>query len=291
MKIAVIGLKGRWSSEQLVEELSTLGAEASLVEMSEVVFNLKEMKATYKGQDLMGFDAFIIKKLGAEYTPYLYDRLEVLDYLETQGKQFFPAPDKVRRLINRYSCTKELFMGGVTMPDTAVTESPLEAQKVLEDFKAAIVKPLFTSKSRGMIKLESSEDSQSKLEAFAKEFNTIYLQKVVKHPGYDLGVCFLGDKYLGTYARVGNKDGWNTTTKEGGHYEKKEPSKEVLDLADKARKIFELDFTCVDVVETQEGPKVFEVSAFGGFKGLKESAGLNLAHEYARYVIEKLRKA
>ena len=33
-----------------------------------------------------------------------------------------------------------------------------------------------------------------------------YLQKVVQHPGYDLGVCFMGEEYIGTYARVGNKD-------------------------------------------------------------------------------------
>jgi ribosomal protein S6--L-glutamate ligase len=289
MKIAVIGLKGRWSSEKLVEELTNLGSEASIIEMNDVLFNLKEMKAYYKDLDLNTFDAFIIKKLGAEYTPFLYDRLEVLDFLESQGKKFFPAPDKVRRLINRYSCTKELCMGEVPMPDTAVTESPVEAEKVLADFGTAIVKPLFTSKSRGMIKLDSGPQALRSLEQFHKEFNTIYLQKIVQHPGYDLGVCFLGDKYLGTYARVGNKDGWNTTTKEGGHYEKKEPSEEVLNIANKAREIFNLDFTCVDVVETQEGPKVFEVSAFGGFKGLKESAGLNLAHEYAQYVIDKLK--
>lgn len=290
MKIAVIGLLGKWSSEQLVEEIRALGHESKVIEMENVVFDLQSRKVTYMGEDLDSYDGFIIKKLGKEYSSYLYDRLEVLDFLEkVKKKKFFPTPDKVRRLINRYSCTKELCMGNIPLPPTTVTENVNDAVKKLESYGEAIVKPLFTSKSKGMIKLKDDETSILRLENFKREFNTIYLQKVVKHPGYDLGVCFLGEDYIGTYARVGNKDGWNTTTRHGGHYEKKEPSQEIIDLARKARNIFDLVFTCVDVVETPEGPKVFEVSAFGGFKGLKESAGMNLAKMYAEYVVNSLK--
>jgi ribosomal protein S6--L-glutamate ligase len=289
MKIGVIGLLGKWSSEQLVEEIQNQGHQAKIIEMENVVFDLQNKKISYMGEDLEDYDGFIIKKLGAEYSAFLYDRLEVLDYLEAvKKKKFFPNPDKVRRLINRYSCTKELCMGDIPLPETTVTENVEEAVKKLSEYGEAIVKPLFTSKSRGMIKIKSDETALVRLENFQKEFNTIYLQKVVKHPGYDLGVCFLGEQYIGTYARVGNKDGWNTTTRHGGHYEQKQPNQEIIDLAKKARDIFDLVFTCVDVVETDEGAKVFEVSAFGGFKGLKESAGMNLAKMYAEYVIKEL---
>ena len=289
MKIGVIGLKGKWSSEQLVEEIKNAGHESEIIEMDDVAFDLENKKVTYKEIDLMSFDAFIIKKLGKEYNYFLYDRLESLYFLEDHFQMpFFPSPKKVGRLINRYSCTKELVMGDIPMPKTAVTESIEQASKKLHEYGEAIVKPLFTSKSRGMIKINSDSEGKAALEKFQKEFNTIYIQRVVKHPGYDLGVCFMGKEYIGTYARVGNKDGWNTTTKEGGHYEEKKPSQEIIDMASKARDIFDLDFTCVDVVETSDGAMVFEVSAFGGFRGLKESVGLNLAQMYAKHVIKKL---
>ena len=48
------------------------------------------------------------------------------------------------------------------------------------------------------------------------------------------------------------------------------------------------DFTTVDVAETLDGPVVFEVSAFGGFRGAKEGIGLDAAARYTDYVLEQL---
>ena len=66
------------------------------------------------------------------------------------------------------------------------------------------------------------------------------------------------------------------------------PSDEVLKLAERAQAPFGLDFTCVDVIETEQGPQVFEVSAFGGFRGLHEAAGIDAAGLYVDYVLRKL---
>ena len=49
-----------------------------------------------------------------------------------------------------------------------------------------------------------------------------------------------------------------------------------------------MDFTTVDVAETAEGPIVFEVSAFGGFRGAQEGIGLNVAELYVDHVIGKI---
>jgi ribosomal protein S6--L-glutamate ligase len=44
----------------------------------------------------------------------------------------------------------------------------------------------------------------------------------------------------------------------------------------------------VDVAETADGPVVFEVSAFGGFRGLKEGCAIDAAQRFVDYVIERL---
>ena len=67
-----------------------------------------------------------------------------------------------------------------------------------------------------------------------------------------------------------------------------EPGQDIIDLAHKAQALFGLDFTCVDVVETTDGPQVYEVSAFGGFRGLLEANGLDAAALYADYVLRKI---
>jgi tetrahydromethanopterin:alpha-L-glutamate ligase len=51
-----------------------------------------------------------------------------------------------------------------------------------------------------------------------------------------------------------------------------------------------MDFTTVDVAETADGPIVFEVSAFGGFRGAREGIGIDVAELYADHVIRNLEK-
>ena len=42
------------------------------------------------------------------------------------------------------------------------------------------------------------------------------------------------------------------------------------------------------VAETSSGPLVFEVSAFGAFRGLHEATGINAAELLAGHVVESL---
>ena len=116
----------------------------------------------------------------------------------------------------------------------------------------------------------------------------MYIQKKLKLPGQDLGMVFLGGDYLGTYARVNQTGAWNTTINSGGKYQKYEPSQEIINLAYKAQAPFNMDFTTVDVAESEIGPIVFEVSAFGGFKGAKEGCGIDAATLYVDHILETI---
>jgi ribosomal protein S6--L-glutamate ligase len=49
-----------------------------------------------------------------------------------------------------------------------------------------------------------------------------------------------------------------------------------------------MDYTTVDMAETEQGPVVFEVSAFGGFRGASEGLGINMAKHYVDYVLSQL---
>jgi ribosomal protein S6--L-glutamate ligase len=86
-------------------------------------------------------------------------------------------------------------------------------------------------------------------------------------------------------------DEWgNTTIDSGGHYEAYEPEADVIEIARRAQSPFDLDFTSVDVAMTDSGPVVFEVSAFGGFRGLEEGLGIDAAELYADYVVRNVSK-
>ena len=63
----------------------------------------------------------------------------------------------------------------------------------------------------------------------------------------------------------------------------------MIALAQKAQALFGLDFTCVDVALTKAGPMVFEVSAFGGFRGIHTARGIDVADLYVAHVLKCIR--
>jgi ribosomal protein S6--L-glutamate ligase len=291
-KIGVVGVPGGWSSERLADALAERTGFRLLLDPEGLCLDLAEGRAVWRDQDLTSLDGLIVKKVGPSYSPRLLDRLEMLRWLNRRGLPVFSAPDRILAVLNRLSCTVGLRLAGIPMPPTVVSEDPRQALAALNRLGPCVLKPLYTSKARGMVVVEPGPHAAEEIARFQAEGNQlIYMQQRIQLPGRDLGVVFLGGRYLATYARAGAGNGaWNTTTRSGGKYQPHQPSAEVLELAQKAQAPFGLDFTCVDVAETDRGLMVFEVSAFGGFRGLMEADGIDAAALYADYVLERLNR-
>lgn len=291
MKIGVIGIKGAWSSEQLAKAVTEkTGRETKIFEMQDLRLDLPSGRALVEGEDLSTYDAVIIKKIGRQYSPDLLDRLEMLRLLEGRGVKFFSSPFSILRVLDRLTCTISLQLGDIPMPTTTITEDVDHALAAVEEYGEAVFKPLYSTKARGMFVLKPGPDARRIIEDYHREYNTMYIQKTIDLNGSDLGIVFLGGEYLTTYARCKTTDSWNTTTVNGGKYAPVDPPQEIIELAKKAQAIFNLDFTCVDVAITREGPFIFEVSAFGGFRGLLDARGIDAAANYVDYVAREVEK-
>jgi ribosomal protein S6--L-glutamate ligase len=290
-KIGVIGIAGKWSTEALADAVEARTGHRLVIEMGDVNLDLERQRLLFHEQDLCQLDALIVKKISASYDPNTLDRLELLRVAEQAGVRVFSGAVNILRLIDRLSCTVTLRNAGIPMPATRVTEDIKAAVAAVEDFGSAVFKPLYSTKARGMCVIDAGRD-RSEIEhevlAFQAENPMMYIQQKVELPGRDLGMVFLGGEYLGSYARVSQDDAWNTTIHSGGRYAAYTPPDAVIELAQRAQALFDLDFTTVDVAETNAGPIVFEVSAFGGFRGALEGIGIDAAGLYAEHVLRQL---
>ncbi len=291
IKIGVVGIPSKWSTETLADAVEAKTGFRLVIDMNEVSLDLESGRLHFREHDLCQLDALIIKKISASYSPNTLDRLELLRVAERAGVQVFSPAVNILRLIDRLSCTITLHNAGIPMPPTRVTEDIDAAKVAVRDFGSAVFKPLYSTKARGMCVIDTDMDADAidiNIRAFQKDNPMMYIQKKIDLPGRDFGMIFLAGQYLGTYARVNPGDSWNTTIHSGGRYEAHEPDQSVIDLAERAQAPFNMDFTTVDVAETADGPIVFEVSAFGGFRGAQEGIGLNVADLYVDHVINKI---
>ena len=291
LKIGVIGIPGKWSTETLADAVQANTGYRLVIDMSEVILDLTRMQLMYRGTNLCELDGLIVKKISAEYSPSTLDRLEMLRVAEQQGVRVFSRVESMLRLIDRLSCTITLKNAGIPMPNTCITEDVEQAINTVKQYGEAVFKPLFSTKARGMT-LINAKQAESEIRQQVSDFKQVnpvmYIQQKLNLSGQDLGLVFLAGNYLGTYARVSQSDAWNTTIHSGGRYAAFEPSSEIIEMATQAQSLFNMDFTTVDVAITDNGPIVFEVSAFGGFRGAKEGCEVDAAALYVEHVLETI---
>ncbi len=289
LQIAVVGLPGKWSTEVLADAIEARTGFRLVVDMQAVTLDLTQRRLNYQNTDLCQLDGIVVKKISAEYSPHTLDRLELLRVAEAAGVKVFSPAENILRLIDRLSCTVTLRNHDIPMPPTTLTECPAQALAAVEEYGEAVFKPLYSTKARGMELIKATDtNKETAIARFAAQNPMMYIQQKLNLSGRDLGMVFLGGEYLGSYARQASGDSWNTTIHSGGKYALAEPDPEIIQLAQRAQAPFNMDFTTVDVAETDTGPIVFEVSAFGGFRGAKEGIGIDAASHYTDYVIEKL---
>ena len=293
LNIGVIGIPGKWSTDTLADAVETRTGQRIVVDMGGVELDLAGGRLLHGEIDLCKLDGLIVKKISASYSPATLDRLEMLRVAEACGVRVFSPANSMLRLVDRLSCTVTLRNAGIPMPETRVTEAIDLAIGAVADFGSAVFKPLYSTKAQGMCVIDHTQDEaevRNRVKAFQAENPVMYIQRRIDLPGRDLGMVFLAGDYLGCYARVPQGDTWNTTINSGGRYAAHQPTTQEIELAHKAQALFGMDFTTVDVAETQDGPIVFEVSAFGGFRGAREGIGIDVAELYVDYVIRNLEK-
>ena len=289
-KIGVIGTPGKWSTEALADAIEARTGFRQVIDMARVTLDLEAGTLLCDGVDLCALDGLVIKKVAETYSAHALDRLEMLRVAEAKGVKIFSPATAILRLMDRLACTVTLNAAGAPMPATTITEDETAARAALARYGAAVFKPLFSTKARGMVLLEAdAPDAEAEIAAFKAENPVMYIQKKADLSGHDLGMVFLGGEYICTYARVSQTGSWNTTIHSGGKYAPYEPDAELIELGRRAQAPFGLTFTTVDIALTPDGPIVFEVSAFGGYCGAQEGCGIDAAALVADHVLEQVR--
>jgi ribosomal protein S6--L-glutamate ligase len=291
LNIGVVGIAGKWSTDRLADSVESRTGRRLVVDMGRVELDLAGGRLLHGDVDLCRLDALIVKKISASYSPATLDRLEMLRVAEAAGVRVFSPAGNMLRLVDRLSCTVTLRNAGIAMPETRITEDIDLALVAVADFGSAVFKPLYSTKARGMCVIDASdgeEEVRSRITAFHAANPVMYIQRRIDLPGRDLGMVFLAGDYLGCYARVPRGDAWNTTIDSGGRYASHQATPQEIELAHRAQALFGMDFTTVDVAQTRDGPIVFEVSAFGGFRGAREGIGIDVAELYVDHVVNEL---
>jgi ribosomal protein S6--L-glutamate ligase len=292
VKIGVAGVPGAWSSEALASSLRDTGADAFVFSLGDVVHDIGRGAVSLGGVDLTQMDAIVVKKLGSQSNAWSRLRLHALRALESRGVRIFSPADVIDRAMDRYRMTMILAEAGLPVPSTVAAENGGALRAAIGAVGDSVVKPVYTSKGRGMVRVDGGrgDDVDALVAPSANGDQQPYLvQRFVEAPGRDIGATVVGGRFLGAFYRIARDGEWMTTTAVGGSYAPCALSDLGIDYAERAAAAFGLDYTVVDLVEQGGDFLLYEVSAFGGFRGLKEASDVEAAAAYAAHIVRSLK--
>ncbi len=228
------------------------------------------------------FDALIVRTMPAGSLEQIIFRM---DTLHASAIPVFNPPRALETCVDKFLTTSRLGEAGLPVPRTICTQTAPDAMLAYADLGGdVVVKPIFGSEGRGMVRLTDPEVAWRTFHAIEQTGGVLYLQEFIHHPGWDLRVFVLGDRVLASMKRFGHGD-WRTNVARGGTTEPCElaPAQQKLAL-DAARATGAL-IAGVDLMCDQSGRwVVIEVNAVPGWKALAATCRIDVAAEIIRFI-------
>ncbi|MDY7081165.1 MAG: RimK family alpha-L-glutamate ligase, partial [Halobacteria archaeon] len=158
-------------------------------------------------------------------------------------------------------------------------------------------KPVVGSWARLLAKINDREAAEAVLEhkdvLGNYEHSVFYIQNYVDKPGRDIRAMVIVDEETGdekvVAAMYRSSEDWITNAARGGETTNCEVDDELEDIALEAARAVGGGVLGVDLMETDDGNRytVHEVNHTLEFKALTDATGVNVAAEFADYVVEK----
>jgi ribosomal protein S6--L-glutamate ligase len=247
----------------------------------------KKWNVYYPKLRLSTLDAVLFR--GCTTPPTVFDfRLTVSEHLESMGVDVINSSRATGICRNKFSAIQVLQKNGVPTPETRLALTPRAAMRSIRKMKKPVIlKLLQGSHGKGVIKVSSTEEASSVIDALWALGEMIYFQEYIETQGKDIRAFVVGDEVVAAMEREARKGDFRANISKGGKGTKIELDSGLEKLALRAAKVVGAEIAGVDIVLDGK-PKVIEVNINPGLK-ISRITKVNVADKIARYIAEKKR--
>ncbi|HKA06553.1 MAG TPA: RimK family alpha-L-glutamate ligase, partial [Gemmataceae bacterium] len=229
---------------------------------------------------LAGFDGVIVRTMPPGSLEQVVFRMDRLHALAARGVPVLNPPRALEVCVDKYLALVRLAAAGLRVPETIVCQHADAALEAFEHLgRDVVVKPIFGSEGRGMVRVTDSELAWRTFRAIERTQSVLYVQRFVLHAGWDLRVFVLGSRDLVAVRRVSNGN-WRTNVSQGAIAEPVALTPEQEAMALRAADAVGAVAAGVDLLPGPTGEwYVIEVNAVPGWRALGPATGVDVARE------------
>jgi len=232
------------------------------------------------GVTLSEADGVLVRMMPPGSLEQVVFRMDALHRVVASGVPVWNPPRAVEAAVDKYLTLALLDQAGLPVPPTWTGQTASEALAAFDNLGGdVVVKPLFGSEGRGLVRVNDRELAWRTLHALERLGAVLYLQQTIRHPGHDIRVFVLRGHVLGAMRRFAPAGEWRTNISLGGRAEPAEIDFEAEHLALGAAKALGAEVAGVDLVEDLDRGRltILEVNAVPGWRALSRVTGIDVA--------------
>ena len=285
MRIGILGSPRGWHTQALQAAFNRKGIPAACFPITQFVARLSdESHVRIQEQVLEDYDAIIVRSIPAGSLEQIIFRVDVLHRLEDLGVKVVNSARTIERTVDKYYTSALLEDAGIPTPRTVVTERFDEALEAFKELGDVVVKPIFGSEGRGMVRVCDEDAAYRVFRALELGRYVYYLQEFIPHGGWDIRAFVIGNEVVSSMVR--RAEGWKTNVAKGASVERLVLNEELTELSLRASAVLGAEYAGVDVLKAESGEYyVNEVNGIPGWKGLQKTTRVDIAARIAGYVI------
>jgi ribosomal protein S6--L-glutamate ligase len=242
------------------------------------------------GIDLMDVSGVLVRMMPPGSLEQVVFRMDALHRVAAGGIPVLNPPRAIEAAVDKYLTLALLSQAGLPVPTTWAGQSADQALDAFDELDGdVVVKPLFGSEGRGLVRVGDRELAWRTFHALERIGAVLYLQRFIRHPGHDLRVFVLKGAVLGAMRRHAPPGDWRTNVSLGGRAELHRLSADEEQLAVAAARAVGAEMAGVDLItdRDRDRPIVLEVNAVPGWRALSRVTGIDVAAA----VLEALRRS
>jgi RimK family alpha-L-glutamate ligase len=238
-----------------------------------------------RGESMESCRALLVRTIPTGSLEQIIFRMDVLHRTENLGVRVVNSASSIERTVDKYYTSFLLAEAGIPTPRTLVTEDFDAALAACREMGDVVIKPLFGSEGKGMVRAADEETAYRVLRAWELNRYVYYIQEYLPHFQEDIRAFVVGGVIVAAMLRRG-KD-WKTNFSKGAEITPIDLSPEMEAMALRAVKTIGLDYAGVDLMTAEDGRiYVIEINSIPGWRGLQKVTDINIPGRIIDHVLE-----
>lgn len=290
MKVVILSRSPRaYSTRRLKEASMQRGHQVKVLSTLRFSMLVEAGKPnlTFRNKPVTRYDA-VIPRIGASITNY---GTAVVRQFEQMGVFTLNSSQAISVSRDKLRSIQILSRHNIGMPPTAFVRDRDSVLPAIEQVGGApvIIKLLEGTQGIGVILAETTEVAAAIVETLQFAQQNVLIQKFVKESrGRDMRALVVGDRVVAAMRRVARGDEFRSNVHRGARAEAVRLAPAYERTAIHAAQILGLRVAGVDMLETEEGPRILEVNSSPGLQGIERATGVDVASAIVQHLEEQV---